>query len=118
MPFLLYRFWFFILALLSGFGVCYRIATMFPNPEIKKFLMKRLNRSIDTSTLHSICTKSSYGDWFFLYRLGNNMNPIYFGELLRDLSRKLERQAESERGWDSKPPLMSDYDKMSTMDMP
>jgi len=29
-----------------------------------------------------------YGDWFILHKLGENINPVVFGELLKDLAGK------------------------------
>ena len=89
---------------------------MLPYPQIRKYILKRVNRSVNNQILDTICTKSNYGDWFILYRLGTNMNPIYFGELLKDLVTKIDNEAN--KSWDLKPIKLSDYDRMDTMEMP
>ena len=38
----------------------------------------------------AICKKFRLGDWFVLYQLGKNIDPLIFREFINDLYEKLE----------------------------
>jgi len=40
--------------------------------------------------VETITNKCQIGDWFILYQLGKNIDPLIFRELVSDLARKLD----------------------------
>lgn len=79
------RFWFIFLAVTSGIVILYRAIVTF-SPTIRKWRLRSISKSIDEDDLERVISKADFGDWFFLYELGRNMNPIYFAELIKELS--------------------------------
>lgn len=49
-------------------------------------------RQVDT-----ICRKSTLGDWFILYQLGKNIDPLIYREFINDLYEQLLRKRDEER---------------------
>ena len=42
------------------------------------------------NNLEIITRKCNLGDWFLLYHLGKNMEPMVYGEFLKEFGRELE----------------------------
>lgn len=49
-------------------------------------------RYVKKSTISRIVKRFGYGDWFILYLLGKNMNPIIYKDLIVELSKELEHK--------------------------
>ena len=86
---LTYRFWFIIVSVISGVSLIYRLATIF-GPQIRNHLLRSKARLVDPEYINTIANKCKVGDWFILYQLGRNMDPLIFRELIQDLARRLE----------------------------
>ncbi|PSN43853.1 Innexin inx3 [Blattella germanica] len=72
-------FWFIILAVMSGLALLYSTVIVVL-PSIRETILKRRFR---------FGTPSGVGDFLLLHLLGQNMNMVVFGEILDELSRKL-----------------------------
>ena len=65
--FLFFRF--IILAVLTGLGLFYRIATLFPN--FRQRLLETKAQLAEEKDVESVVANCDIGDWFILYQLGN-----------------------------------------------
>jgi len=52
--------------------------------------MRARSRLAPQEQVETIANKCQIGDWFVLYQLGKNIEPIVFKELIADLAKKLE----------------------------
>ena len=46
--------------------------------------------------IETICRESRLGDWFLLYQLGKNMDPLVFRDFINELYSKLENQKDAD----------------------
>ena len=42
--------------------------------------------------VEGICRRVGLGDWFLLYQLGKNIDPLIFKEFLNDLFKQVEER--------------------------
>lgn len=82
-------FWFIILTILTGVSLLYRFAVVFM-PKVRLYLLRARSRLSTHEDVESISTKCQLGDWFILYQLGKNIDPLIYKEIIADLSLKLE----------------------------
>lgn len=87
-------FWFLFLAISTIFVLVYRVLIVFVPSSRPYFLYSRcrLSRRKD---LKIICRYGNIGDWFVLYMLGNNLDPIIMTEVTGEIGariRTLRRQ--------------------------
>ena len=90
-------FWFIIVAAISGIQLIYRLICMF-TPRMREMLLRARARLAPMYQVETVCRRQSMGDWFLLYQLGKNIDPLVFKEFINDLSNKIEqrdRDAES-----------------------
>jgi len=87
--FFLNRFWFIIVSAISGFALIYRLITVFA-PQIRMYLLRSKARLSDPHQVDNIAQKCQIGDWFVLYQLGKNIDPLIYREIISDLARRLE----------------------------
>lgn len=67
----------------------YRLLTIF-GPQVRMYLLRAKARLSDQRQIDAIAQKCQIGDWFVLYQLGKNMDPLIYRELIQDLARRLE----------------------------
>jgi hypothetical protein len=67
----------------------YRLATVL-GPQIRMYLLRAKSRLSDPQQIDTISQKCAIGDWFVLYQLGKNMDPLIYRELIQDLARRLD----------------------------
>lgn len=82
-------FWFMFVAILSGLNLVYRAAVVLI-PTLRLHLLSAKSRLTSRCALEKIIKKCKIGDWFVLYQLGKNINPLIFKELLSELADKLD----------------------------
>jgi len=82
-------FWFVILSVITGVALLYRIAVVF-GPQVRMYLLRARSRLAPRDHVETIARKCQIGDWFVLYQLGKNMDPLIYKELMSDLSKKFE----------------------------
>lgn len=49
-------------------------------------------RFVKRRIVSRIVKQFRFGDWFILYLLGKNMNPLIYKELIIELSKELEKK--------------------------
>lgn len=81
-------FWLWFVAILSGLNLVYRAAVIVI-PKFRLLLLRSRSRLSSLVEVETIAEKCQIGDWFILYQLGKNINPIVYKELILDLAKKL-----------------------------
>lgn len=82
-------FWFIILAALSGLSLIYRAAVLL-GPKLRMVLLRARSRLSPQDQVKTISDKCQIGDWFVLYQLGKNIDPLVYKQLIADLAIKLQ----------------------------
>ena len=69
--------------------VTYRLSTCLL-PNLRTMLLRaRAKLNKNPRQVDAICRKFRLGDWFVLYQLGKNIDPLIFREFINDLYEKL-----------------------------
>ncbi|XP_017135944.1 innexin inx4 [Drosophila miranda] len=76
--------WFMAMTFLAGLKLFFRIITMF-NSGIRFHILRARARLMPKSHLQRALQNCSFGDWFVLMRVGNNISPEMFLKLLEEL---------------------------------
>ena len=72
--------------------VIYRFTTCFV-PSMRTMLLKaRARLTKKPGQVEGICRKFGLGDWFLLYQLGKNIDPLIFREFIAQLHEEVQRQ--------------------------
>merc|ERR1712150_330753 len=66
-------------------------------PVAREILLRARARLASPAKIETICRGSGFGDWFILYQLGKNMDPMIFRDLINGLHKKLEILRVAER---------------------
>jgi hypothetical protein len=82
-------FWFVILSVISGVSLIYRAATIL-GPQVRLTLLRAQSRLSQQEHIDTIARKCKIGDWFVLYQLGKNIDPLIYKEFIADLAKKLD----------------------------
>ena len=67
----------------------FRIITLIV-PTLREMLLKSRSRLSPTYRIEGICRRLAIGDWFLLYQLGKNIDPLIFKDFLGDLFKRLD----------------------------
>ncbi|XP_017048629.1 innexin inx4 [Drosophila ficusphila] len=76
--------WFIFVAGLVSLKILYRLATIF-HPGMRFQLLRAKARFLPRSHLQVALRNCSFGDWFVLMRVGNNISPELFRKLLEEM---------------------------------
>lgn len=82
-------FWFILLSAMSGLSLLYRLAVVC-SPKIRLVLLRARSRISPHDQVKIINDKLQIGDWFVLYQLGKNIDPLIYKQLIADLAIKLQ----------------------------
>merc|ERR1719322_2190122 len=82
-------FWFVIVSIITGIQLIYRAAIVVM-PRLREILLRTRARLAQMQKIETICRESRLGDWFLLYQLGKNMDPLVFRDFINELFSKLE----------------------------
>lgn len=82
-------FWFIFLSVLTGVSLIYRVAVIVA-PKVRLYLLRAQCKIAGSRQIETIANKCEIGDWFVLYQLGKNIDPLIFKEVISDLAKKLE----------------------------
>lgn len=84
-------FWFIIISIITGIQMVFRAIVLF-SPFIREEVLKltQLKTSAEQMKLVSdICDGLHIGDWFLLFQLARNIEPMIFKEIVADLKGKM-----------------------------
>lgn len=84
-------FWFIILTVVTGIQIVYRMMTLFM-AKLREMMLQSRSRLTERYKVESICRRVGLGDWFLLYQLGKNIDPLIFKEFLNDLFKQVEER--------------------------
>ena len=60
-------------------------------PSLRMMLLKaRAKLNKNPGHVMAICNRFRLGDWFVLYQLGKNIDPLIFREFIKDLYEQLD----------------------------
>lgn len=82
-------FWFMLLGVISAFHMVYRIIVVCC-PSFRALLLRARSRLAPQEDIDLITKKCRIGDWFVLYQMGKNINPVIFREFLSELVQRLD----------------------------
>ena len=58
-------------------------------PWLRLCILKARARLVKQSEVENICRRLRLGDWFILYQLGKNMDPMIFREFMEKLHKRM-----------------------------
>lgn len=61
-------------------------------PRIRGSVLAARNRMLPRDIAENLSEKLDVGDWWLLYMLGRNMDPIIYRDVMTQLSDRLERR--------------------------
>lgn len=76
--------WFLMIAFLSGLNVLYRCMLIF-NPNFRLQLIRTQLRFIRKEDVRRALQNTTFGDWFVLFKVSSNINPMLFRDLMQEL---------------------------------
>uniref|UniRef100_A0A0K8R5F9 Innexin n=2 Tax=Ixodes ricinus TaxID=34613 RepID=A0A0K8R5F9_IXORI len=82
-------FWWVILAFLTGVELAYRVITI-ALPKVRELILRYRARMADRRMLESVSKRVSTSDWFVLYMLCKNMNPVHYRTFINELAKSME----------------------------
>jgi len=88
-------FWLVFLAVVTGVQVVYRICSLLL-PCMREFLLRARARLVQSYKVQRVSGGCKLGDWFLLYQLGKNMDPVIFKEFMEKLYLRVYDPKESE----------------------
>jgi hypothetical protein len=81
-------FWMLILGFLTLLVVLYRVMIIVSS-SVRCYLLRIRYRRVKQEYIELIMEKSVVGDWFLLYLLGQNIDPVIFKDIMYELAKKL-----------------------------
>lgn len=85
-------FWFMILLTMLSLLVLYR-ALIICCPGVRPRLLRARNRMVPREVAEAVVRKTDVGDWWVLYMLARNMDPLIYREMVTELAKKIETAA-------------------------
>ncbi|XP_071522205.1 innexin inx2-like [Panulirus ornatus] len=82
-------FWLVCLTAITALWLVYRLIVI-ASSEVRLRLLQVRGRWAGRPNLDLIAKKCNLGDWFLIYHLGRNMEPMVYGEFLKEFARELE----------------------------
>lgn len=79
--FLILWFWLLILCTISFLALLYRSLVYFV-PKARMYLLMAQIRYLGVKQAKAVVEKLSYGDFFVLYHIGKNVNPLLYKEIV------------------------------------
>ncbi|KAG0728155.1 Innexin inx2 [Chionoecetes opilio] len=80
-------YWFVLVAVVSGLGLVYRLATFLPT--FRTWLLNGRSRLVAKEKINSISRRCYIGDWFILYLIAKNMDAFVYRDFIQELSESL-----------------------------
>ena len=81
-------FWMLTLGFLTFLVVLYRVIIIVSS-SVRCYLLRIRYRRVKSEYIELIMEKSVVGDWFLLYLLGQNIDPVIFKDVMYELAKKL-----------------------------
>uniref|UniRef100_A0A182XA18 Innexin n=1 Tax=Anopheles quadriannulatus TaxID=34691 RepID=A0A182XA18_ANOQN len=82
-------FWFIILACFLAGLIVYRAVIIFV-PSVRSQLLNARNRMVPRNVAKTISSSLDLGDWWIVYMLARNLDPIIFKDVATELAKRIE----------------------------
>lgn len=83
--------WFVLLAIISAFSIIYRLCCFF-YPPARYRLLQIVSRRSRPQVVIDLVNQLTYGDWFIVYLLGQNIQQSHLADILELLALQLEAE--------------------------
>lgn len=84
-------FWLILILVSTLLGLVYRVLVV----RVMKFrawmMRRKLRQKLQRESADNICLGSNYGEWFLIYKLSQNMDPVTFGDLIEDIDQAFRK---------------------------
>lgn len=80
-------FWYIILAVILSLLVIYRLVIIFV-PKIRPRLLHARSRTLSRDMAERVSRHTDVGDWWLLYMLARNIDPLIYSELICELAKR------------------------------
>lgn len=84
-------FWYIILAVILSALFIYRLVIVFV-PSVRPRLLHARSRTISLKVSTEVSNSSDVGDWWILYMLARNIDPLIYRDILNDLADTKKRK--------------------------
>lgn len=84
-------FWLIILGVISALGIIYRVVIC-GFPRYRFLLLRSLSKMVNPDDMDEFVRGAAYGDWFVLYLLKDNVQALFFRDLMTELASRLKRE--------------------------
>lgn len=81
-------FWYLILLVMLIGLVIYRLLIIFV-PSVRARVLNARNRMVPREIAVSVSNKVDIGDWWIIYMLGRNLDPIIYKDVLAELAKSI-----------------------------
>lgn len=61
-------------------------------PSIRARILNARNRMVPREIAAAVSRKTDLGDWWIIYMLGRNMDPIIFKDVMTELAKRIEKK--------------------------
>lgn len=61
-------------------------------PRVRAVILNARNRMVPREVAHKISRDLDIGDWWLIYMLGRNLDPIIFKDVLTEFSKQLNTE--------------------------
>eukprot|EP00096_Caligus_rogercresseyi_P016570 TRINITY_DN927_c0_g1_i1.p1 TRINITY_DN927_c0_g1~~TRINITY_DN927_c0_g1_i1.p1 ORF type:complete len:362 (+),score=85.23 TRINITY_DN927_c0_g1_i1:246-1331(+) len=82
-------FWFILVSVVTGMQVVYRILTIVV-PQLRIILLRARARLASREKIQHVGDFFCLGDWFVLYQLGKNIDPLIYKEFIDKLDKAID----------------------------
>lgn len=91
-------FWYIILLVMLVGLLFYRLLIIFV-PSIRARVLNARNRMVPREIAISVSNKVDIGDWWLLYMLGRNLDPIIYKDVLVELAKSISLPSKKSKNW-------------------
>lgn len=91
-------FWYLILLTMLIGLVIYRLLIIFV-PSVRARVLNARNRMVPREIAVAVSNKVDIGDWWIIYMLGRNLDPIIYKDVLAELSKSISVPAKKSKNW-------------------
>ncbi|CAB3259305.1 unnamed protein product [Arctia plantaginis] len=85
-------FWYIILAVVLALLIIYRLVIIFV-PSIRPRLLHARSRTLSRETAEVVSRRTDLGDWWLLYMLARNIDPLIYRELIIEFAKRTGEKA-------------------------
>lgn len=91
-------FWYIILLTMLVGLLIYRLLIIFV-PSIRARVLNARNRMVPREIAVSVSNKVDIGDWWIIYMLGRNLDPIIYKDVLAELAKSISVDPKKSKNW-------------------